>query len=183
MDFASDKNSVLVLGGARSGKSNYARSLAEASGRAPVFVATARAGDAEMAERIARHRAERAAHWRLVEEPLALVEALAREAARDRIVLVDCVTFWLANLLFEGADLDGETERLAACVAGLAGPAIFVANEVGLGIVPGTPIGRTFRDAQGRLNQRLAQSCNHVVLVAAGLPLVLKPRRQPDIAV
>ena len=155
--------------------------LAETSGRAPVFVATARAGDAEMAERIARHRAERAAHWRLVEEPLALVETLVAETGRDRIVLVDCVTFWLANLLFAGGDPGSETERLVAAIGSLAGPVIFVANEVGFGIVPDTAMGRRFRDAQGWLNQRLAAACDHVVLVAAGLPLVLKPRPRPDI--
>jgi adenosylcobinamide kinase/adenosylcobinamide-phosphate guanylyltransferase len=172
---------VLVLGGARSGKSRYACSLAEASARTPVFVATARAGDAEMAERIARHRAERAACWRVVEEPLALVETLAAETGDQRIVLVDCVTFWLANLLFAGSDFTSETERLAATVAHLAGPVIFVANEVGFGIVPDNAMGRRFRDAQGWLNQRLAASCAHVVLVAAGLPLVLKPQPRPKI--
>jgi adenosylcobinamide kinase/adenosylcobinamide-phosphate guanylyltransferase len=172
---------VLVLGGARSGKSRYACGLAEASGRTPVFIATARAGDAEMAERIARHRAERAACWRVVEEPLALVETLATETGGDQIVLVDCVTFWLANLLFVGADLASETERLAAAVEHLAGPIIFVANEVGFGIVPDNAMGRRFRDAQGWLNQRLAATCGHVVLVAAGLPLVLKPQPWPEV--
>ncbi|HWG04891.1 MAG TPA: bifunctional adenosylcobinamide kinase/adenosylcobinamide-phosphate guanylyltransferase [Beijerinckiaceae bacterium] len=178
---SSDRNAVLVLGGARSGKSRYARALAEASGRTPIFIATATPGDAEMAERIARHKAERAARWRLVEEQLALVETLLRETASDRIVLVDCVSFWLANLMFEGRDLAAETERLAVAVEGLVGPAIFVANEVGFGIVPQTAMGRSFRDAQGWLNQRLAQACRHVVLIAAGLPLVLKPRPEPDI--
>ena len=182
MDSRSGNDALLVLGGARSGKSRYARRLAETSGRSLVFVATATAADAEMEQRIARHKAERAAPWRLIEEKLALTETLQRETAPDRIVLVDCVTFWLANLLFEGRDIDGETERLAAAVQGLAGPAIFVANEVGSGIVPQTAMGRSFRDAQGWLNQKLAESCRHVVLVAAGLPLVLKPRPQPDIA-
>jgi adenosylcobinamide kinase/adenosylcobinamide-phosphate guanylyltransferase len=177
----SGTGSVLVLGGARSGKSRYACSLAEASGRTPVFVATAKAGDAEMAARIARHRAERASRWRVVEEPLALVETLAAETGGDRIVLVDCVTFWLANVLFADGDLGGETERLAAAVPHLAGPVIFVANEVGFGIVPDSAMGRRFRDAQGWLNQRLAATGAHVVLVAAGLPLVLKPRPWPDI--
>jgi adenosylcobinamide kinase/adenosylcobinamide-phosphate guanylyltransferase len=181
MNSLSRARSVLVLGGARSGKSRYACGLAETSERMPVFIATARAGDAEMAERIARHRAERAAHWLVVEEPLALVEALVAATGPDRIVLVDCVTFWLANLLFAEADLASETERLAAAVERLAGPVIFVANEVGFGIVPDTAMGRRFRDAQGWLNQRLAAACDQVVLVAAGLPLVLKPQPQPDI--
>ena len=173
---------VLVLGGARSGKSRYACGLAEASGHVPVLIATASAGDAEMTERIARHRAERAARWHVVEEPLALVETLITEAARDRVVLVDCVTFWLANLFFAGADIERETERLAAAAGRLAGSAIFVANEVGFGIVPDNAMGRRFRDAQGWLNQRLAAACDHVVLMAAGLPLVLKPQPAPDIA-
>jgi adenosylcobinamide kinase/adenosylcobinamide-phosphate guanylyltransferase len=181
MDSSFGTKSVLVLGGARSGKSRYARFLAESSGRTPIFVATAIAGDAEMEERITRHKAERGANWRVAEEPVALVETLLRETAPDRIMLVDCVTLWLANSLFQGGDLAQETERLASAVAELAGPVIFVANEVGSGIVPETAMGRTFRDAQGWLNQRLAAVCGHVVLVAAGLPLVLKPRPRPDI--
>jgi adenosylcobinamide kinase/adenosylcobinamide-phosphate guanylyltransferase len=165
---------LLVLGGARSGKSRLAQSRAEASGLQPVLVATATAGDDEMAARIARHRAERDGRWRTVETPLDLLAALAAECAPGRIVVVDCLTLWLSNLMQAGADVEVETAALAAALANLAGPAIFVSNEVGLGLVPQTALGRAFRDAQGRLNQAMAAAATEVVFVAAGLPLTLK---------
>ncbi len=171
--------SLLVLGGARSGKSRYAQKLAEASGRQPVLIATAKAFDAEMAERIARHAQARDARWALVEEPVALTEALRREARADRIAVVDCVTLWLSNLLLQDADLAAATRHLAQSIAGLEGPVIFVSNEVGGGIVPDNALARAFRDAQGSLNQALAQACGAVVLMAAGLPLRLKPAPEP----
>jgi adenosylcobinamide kinase/adenosylcobinamide-phosphate guanylyltransferase len=171
--------SLLVLGGTRSGKSRYAQGLAEASGRHPVLLATAEATDTEMAERIARHASARDARWTLVEEPAALAEALGREARRDRIVVVDCVTLWLGKLLLQDADLSAATRRLAQSIGGLEGPVIFVSNEVGGGIVPENPLARAFRDAQGLLNQALAEACDAVVLMAAGLPLCLKPALAP----
>jgi adenosylcobinamide kinase / adenosylcobinamide-phosphate guanylyltransferase len=164
---------TLVIGGARSGKSAYAEALI-GEGSAATYLATAEAGDAEMAERIRRHRQRRAAGWSTVEEPLALAPALARCACRDRPVLVDCLTLWLANVMGAGGDTDVETATLTAGLAALAGPVVFVANEVGLGIVPDTPLGRDFRDAAGRLNQTVAAAADRVVFVAAGLPLVLK---------
>ncbi|HEY5226239.1 MAG TPA: bifunctional adenosylcobinamide kinase/adenosylcobinamide-phosphate guanylyltransferase [Methylovirgula sp.] len=167
--------SLLVVGGARSGKSRYAQKLAEASGKTPVLIATASAGDAEMAERIEKHRAERSAHWRVVEEEIDLTGALAREAAADRVIVVDCLTLWLSNLMCAAKDTETAAERLAARLAHIEGPVIFVSNEVGLGIVPDTRLGRAFRDAQGRLNQLLGAACDAVVFVAAGLPLQLKP--------
>jgi adenosylcobinamide kinase/adenosylcobinamide-phosphate guanylyltransferase len=172
-------SSLLVLGGARSGKSRYAQSLAEASGRHPVLIATAEALDTEMAGRIARHAAARDARWALVEEPLALAVALQREARADRIVVVDCVTLWLGKLLLQDADVVAASRDLAQCVAGLGGPVIFVSNEVGSGIVPENPLARAFKDAQGLLNQALAEVCESVVLVAAGIPLCLKPAPEP----
>ena len=165
---------LLVLGGARSGKSRFAQSRAEAGGLQPVLVATAAAGDEEMAARIARHRAERDTRWRTVEAPLDLLAALTRESAPERIVVVDCLTLWLSNLMQAGADAETESAALANALPGLAGPAIFVSNEVGLGLVPQTPLGRAFRDAQGRLNQAMAAAATEVVFVAAGLPLTLK---------
>ncbi|VTZ27716.1 Bifunctional adenosylcobalamin biosynthesis protein CobP [Methylocella tundrae] len=171
--------SLLVLGGARSGKSRYAQSLAESSAVRPVLIATAQAHDAEMTARIARHAAERAPNWMLVEEPLELASALRREAGVDRIVVVDCATLWLSNLLLQEADLAKESEELAHSVQSLAGPVIFVSNEVGSGIVPENALARTFRDAQGRLNQALAKACDSVVLVTAGLALQLKPAEEP----
>ena len=166
---------ALVIGGARSGKSRHAEAMARRSGLDRVYLATATPFDDEMRERIARHRAERAADgWRTVEEPLALVDALEREAAPGRILLCDCLTLWLGNTMLGGRDVEAACAALAAALPGLAGPAVFVSNEVGWGIVPDNRLARDFRDAQGRLNQRVAALCGRVVLVAAGLPLVLK---------
>jgi len=167
-------NSTLVLGGARSGKSRHALDLAAASRLDPVLIATARAGDEEMLARIARHKSERADGWRVIEEPLLLMETLTDWAAPDRIVLVDCLTLWLCNLMEAGVDVDKSSEGLASAVSRLGGPVIFVSNEVGLGIVPATELGRNFRDAEGWLNQAMARSCDQVTLMVAGLPLSLK---------
>ncbi|MGA7386297.1 MAG: bifunctional adenosylcobinamide kinase/adenosylcobinamide-phosphate guanylyltransferase [Methylocella sp.] len=172
--------SLLVLGGARSGKSRYAQNLAEASGLRPLLIATAQAHDAEMAERIARHAASRDTRWTLVEEPVALAGALRREAGKDRIVVVDCATLWLSNLLLKNDSLSAATQDLAQTVAGLAGPVIFVSNEAGCGIVPNNPSARAFRDAQGLLNQALAKACEAVVLVNAGIARRLKPAPEPN---
>jgi adenosylcobinamide kinase/adenosylcobinamide-phosphate guanylyltransferase len=167
--------SVLILGGARSGKSRYALRLAEVAAPKRVFIATGSAGDNEMTERIRRHRAERGADWTTVETPVELTDALAIEARENRAVVVDCLTFWLANLAFAGRDIAAETTRLCHQVAGLGCPTIFVSNEVGMGIVPDTPVGRDFRDWQGRINQQMAAVCQAVVFVAAGIPRLLKP--------
>jgi adenosylcobinamide kinase/adenosylcobinamide-phosphate guanylyltransferase len=165
---------TLVLGGARSGKSAFAEQLARGSGLACVYLATATAGDAEMEARIAHHRARRGADWTSVEEPLALVDALDRVTAPDRVVLVDCLTLWLSNLMHARRDAAVETERLCEWLRASPHPVILVSNEVGLGLVPDTPLGRDFRDAQGRLNQAVAAAIRNVVFIAAGLPLWLK---------
>lgn len=172
---AGEIHSLLVLGGARSGKSRYAQALAEQSGKKRVLIATAQPGDGEMAARIAAHRAERDAEWRTIEAPLLLSAALREATAPDTIVLVDCLTLWLSNLMFASCDVSNESLRLAETISRLPGPAVFVSNEVGTGIVPDNRLARDFRDAQGRLNQIVAAACNMVVLVAAGLPLTLKP--------
>ena len=164
---------TLVLGGARSGKSTYAEALIEAAGGG-VYLATAEALDGEMSERIRVHRARRGAGWETVEEPLALPAAMARCAAAGRPILVDCLTLWLGNLMGAERDIDAETDALAMALPTLAAPVIFVSNEVGLGIVPATPLGRAFRDHAGRLNQRVAAAADRVVFVAAGLPFTLK---------
>jgi adenosylcobinamide kinase/adenosylcobinamide-phosphate guanylyltransferase len=165
---------ALVLGGARSGKSVYAEKLVAESGLTPVYIATAKAGDVEMAERIAEHRARRDPAWRTVEAPEALEAALAESAGEGRAVLVDCLTLWLSNLMLAGADVDARTQNLCESARRLPGLTVFVSNEVGLGLVPDTPLGRRFRDAQGRLNQAVATVADRVVFMAAGLPLVLK---------
>jgi len=164
----------LILGGARSGKSRYAERLVEGAAISGLYCATAEAGDAEMAERIAAHRARRSPFWRTVEAPLALAQVIAAEAARERPVLIDCLTLWLSNLLLAGRDADGEARLLCSALREAAGPIVLVSNEVGMGLVPETPLGRKFRDAAGRLNQEVAALADRVVFVAAGLPLVLK---------
>ncbi len=172
---------ALVLGGARSGKSRYAQALAEASGRERLYLATASPGDAEMAARIARHRAERGTGWRTLEEPLELAAVLRAEADKGRVVIVDCVTLWLSNVLLANLDPAEKIADLIATIATLGGPAVFVSNEVGAGVVPTTELGRAFRDWQGRANQELARCCDAVVLVAAGLPLLIKPAPRPSL--
>jgi adenosylcobinamide kinase / adenosylcobinamide-phosphate guanylyltransferase len=166
----------LILGGARSGKSRYAESLVSAlppPWQAPWnYVATAEPGDAEMAERIASHRARRGASWRTIEAPRDLAGSL--QAVQAAPVLVDCLTLWLSNLMLAGADIDAEMEGLDHVLAAAAAPVVMVANEVGYGIVPDHPLGRRFRDLQGVLNQRVAARADRVVLVVAGLPLTLK---------
>ena len=163
---------TLVLGGARSGKSRYAEGLF-ASLPAPWFyIATAEAGDAEMAARIAEHRTRRGNAWTTVEAPRDLVGAL--EAHGKAPILVDCLTLWLTNLLLADADIDAESERLEAALARAEAPVVLISNEVGSGIVPDNALARRFRDLQGILNQRVAAQAERVVLMVAGLPLILK---------
>ena len=163
---------TLVLGGARSGKSRYAESLITALPPPWTYLATAEAGDAEMAERIAVHRARRGLAWKTLEAPRDLAGAFAAHAGTP--LLVDCLTLWLSNALLARADVDAEIECLEAALAQAAGPLVLVANEVGFGIVPDNPLGRRFRDAQGLLNQRIAARADRVVLMVAGLPLTIK---------
>jgi adenosylcobinamide kinase / adenosylcobinamide-phosphate guanylyltransferase len=163
---------TLVLGGARSGKSRYAESLVTAIPGPWIYVATAEARDAEMAERIAAHQARRGAGWRTLETPRDIVGALTAHGTTP--LLVDCLTLWLANALLASADVDAEIERLEAALEQGSAPLVLVANEVGFGIVPDNALGRRFRDLQGLLNQRIAARADRVVLVVAGLPLTIK---------
>ncbi len=164
---------TVVLGGARSGKSRYAERLVEDAGGG-LYLATAEAGDAEMAERIALHQARRGDAWRTLEEPLELARALTAHASADAPILVDCLTLWLSNLM--AAERDAEADVMALCetMASLDGPVVVVSNEVGLGIVPANDLARRYRDLAGWANQRLAETAQRVVFVAAGLPLVMK---------
>lgn len=166
---------TLLLGGARSGKSRRAQTLAEESGLVPVMIATAQAGDSEMAERIGRHRAERSQEWMTIEEPLEILSAIGQPEFLGHILVVDCLTLWLSNLFFSERLVEHSIDELASGLARLDRPCILVSNELGLGIVPENELARTFRDAQGRLNQRMAQVCDHVELIVAGLPLRIKP--------
>jgi adenosylcobinamide kinase/adenosylcobinamide-phosphate guanylyltransferase len=178
----------LIIGGARSGKSALAELRARESALRVVYLATGEAKDAEMARRIARHRARRPADWACVEAPLELAAALREHAAHDACLLVDCLTLWLSNLFFAGCAaaqaeageaidcplLAAETDALVAALPALPGRILLVSNEVGWGITPMHPVSRLFADEQGRLNQRVAAACARVTLVAAGLPLELK---------
>ncbi len=164
----------LVLGGARSGKSRHAEALVESQPGACLYLATAEPGDAEMAERIRRHRERRGQRWQTIEEPLDLVGALGRAARPQGAVLVDCLTLWLSNLLGAGRDVAQESAGLIEALPSLSGPVVFVSNEVGLGVHPANALARSFVDHAGRLHQDLAAAAQLVVFMTAGLPLVLK---------
>lgn len=167
---------ALILGGARSGKSHYAERLAQYSGHEVIYIATAQARDPEMQERITHHRATRPAHWQTVEEPLSLALTLQNHAAPQRLLLVDCLTLWLTNLLCleDAQHLQTETNALRETLLRLPGHIILVSNEVGLGIVPMGELTRRYVDSAGRLHQQLATQMETVVLMVAGLPQVLK---------
>jgi len=168
---------TLILGGARSGKSAYAQGQAEqkaaASGGQLVMIATGQAFDAEMQARIDAHRRERGPAWRTVEAPLDLAAALAA-LAPDDLVVVDCLTLWLSNLMLAEQDVALAVNALLAVLPGMRAPLWLVSNEVGLGIVPDNALARRFRDEAGRLHQQLAVLADRVVLTVAGLPMVLK---------
>lgn len=164
---------TFVLGGARSGKTAHAEALTAAAGPKRSYIATAEALDEEMAMRIALHRQDRGNSWETVEAPRDLAGALARIAA-DRVVLIDCLTLWLSNLIHDEADWGEALGGLLDDISRREAAVVMVSNEIGLGLVPETALGRRFRDAQGRLNQEVAARAGKVVFVAAGLPLVLK---------
>jgi adenosylcobinamide kinase / adenosylcobinamide-phosphate guanylyltransferase len=183
---------ILLLGGARSGKSSFAERLAEQSGRSVAYIATAQASDADMRQRIQRHQASRPAHWRTIEEPLHLANAVQQAASVADVLLLDCITTWLGNWLMarDAQDLEesslrsahlyeralAESETLLESVATLPATKtlLIVSNEVGLGIVPAYPLGRVYRDLLGLVNQRLAATAQRVYLLVAGIPVDLK---------
>lgn len=167
---------TLILGGVRSGKSRLAEQRASASGLPVTYLATATAGDEEMRRRIEQHRADRPAGWRVVEEPLALADALRRHARPDGLILVDCLTLWLTNLLLDSDPARFETERavLLDTLPTLPGELVMVSNETGLGVVPMGELTRRYCDEAGRLHQALARQCDRVVFTVAGLPHFLK---------
>ncbi len=164
---------TLVLGGARSGKSRHAEALIAQSGRGCTYIATAQALDDEMRARIIEHRARRPKHWTTIEAPIELAAALGGRDP-DRPLLVDCLTLWLSNVMLAERDVAADTDMLAAALEACAAPVVCVSNEVGSGVVPDNALARSFREAQGQLNQRIAAIADRVVLMTAGLPLVLK---------
>jgi adenosylcobinamide kinase/adenosylcobinamide-phosphate guanylyltransferase len=164
----------LVLGGARSGKSQFAESLVAATGLERHYLATGRAWDAEMMDRIDKHRADRGDGWTTHEEPLDLVGRLAAIDADDRAILVDCLTLWVTNLMMEDRDMTAEFAALTEFLPGAQSRVVLVSNEVGLGIVPENRMARDFRDHAGRLHQMIAATASDVYFVAAGLPLKMK---------
>lgn len=176
----------LILGGARSGKSRHAEQLVESADKSGagdcLYIATAvgqAERDGEMAARIAAHKERRGERWSTIEEPLDLAGVLTREARADRPILVDCLTLWLSNLMAEEREIEAEIEALVGALSrdsgpGLAGPVVFVSNEVGLGIVPMNALARDFRDHAGRLHQAVAAVADSVVFMVAGLPMPVK---------
>jgi adenosylcobinamide kinase/adenosylcobinamide-phosphate guanylyltransferase len=164
---------TLILGGVRSGKSRFAQKLIERQGKG-LYLATAQAGDAEMARRIAEHKARRDGLWTTIEEPIELVAAIESNADPARPILVDCLTLWLSNLMHAGRDVAVETLKLTQAIPDLSGPVMFVSNEVGLGIVPDNALARAFRDHAGMLHQKIAEISGLVVFMAAGLPVIVK---------
>jgi adenosylcobinamide kinase/adenosylcobinamide-phosphate guanylyltransferase len=166
---------VLVLGGARSGKTAFAERLAMGAGVRPVYLATAEALDSEMRERVESHRRQREGRFATVEEPLALARAIDDAAAKHDVILVDCLTLWITNLLGAGRDVAEAVEQLATTLTRIeSARVILVSNEVGLGIVPDNALARTFRDLAGSTHQRLAEICDDVYFVVAGLPMTFK---------
>jgi adenosylcobinamide kinase/adenosylcobinamide-phosphate guanylyltransferase len=167
-------HSLLVLGGARSGKSRYAQARAEAFVGKLLFIATAQAFDAEMTDRITQHQTDRGKRWSTVESPLDLAGAIVAHEAPDTHLLIDCLTLWASNLMFEERDIPHETEKLVGAIRASRSPLILVANEVGLGIVPDNALARRFRDVAGVINQAVAAAADEAVMMFAGLPLWLK---------
>lgn len=171
---ASISRSVLVLGGARSGKSAFAERLAGESGLARHYLATGRSWDEEMRERILRHQVDRGEGWITHEEPVELVSRLAALDDPGKVILVDCLTLWVTNLMMENREMAAAFAALAAFLPKALARVVLVSNEVGLGIVPENRMAREFRDHAGRLHQAVAANASEVYFVAAGLPLKMK---------
>ena len=165
---------TFILGGARSGKSKYAEDLVLRSDLKPIYLATGRAFDDEMVERIEGHQNRRGEEWETIEEPLALVDALAHAAIPGRIILVDCLTLWVTNLMMAEANVEKEANGLVSYLSEAMAPIVFVSNEVGQGVVPDNKMAREFVDLSGLVHQRLAAAANHVYFVTAGISNKLK---------
>ncbi len=166
---------ILILGGARSGKTALAERLATALGQYPAYLATAEAWDEEMEERIAQHQSDREGRFHTIEEPLDLADQLRASAPAHDVILVDCLTLWITNLIMAERNVADAVDELIEVLGEITSSRIIlVSNEVGLGIVPDNAMARQFRDLAGRAHQRLATTCAHVYFVVAGLPMVMK---------
>ena len=168
------QKTILVLGGARSGKSAYAEELALQHSLQPTYLATGRAWDDEMRQRIDKHKSRRENNWQSIEEPLAVSNLLDEKLASKEVVLLDCLTLWVTNLMLENKDIEAEFEVFQAAVQRFQGTLIMVSNEVGMGIVPENKMAREFRDYVGDLHKRIADIAQEVYLVVAGVPLTVK---------
>ena len=177
-----DCKSVLVTGGAKSGKSRFAENLLLKSDKSLIYLATATAFDDEMRKRIKQHQSHRNQRWSTIEESISIVEVIKENAKRDTAILVDCITLWLTTLMVKEMDIEGETERLVELIPTLPGVIVIVTNELGTGLVPEVKMARQFRDYAGSLNQKLASVCDAAYLVVAAQPILLKPVLQPEIS-
>lgn len=172
---------VLVLGGARSGKTSFAERLSIRAGSRPAYLATAEALDAEMRDRVESHQRGRAVRFQTIEEPLALADAIIKVSTSHDVILVDCLTLWITNLLVAGEDVAGAVEELGSTLIQVKrSKVVLVSNEVGQGIVPDNAMARTFRDLAGAAHQRLAEICDDVYFIIAGLPMTLKGEPPAD---
>jgi adenosylcobinamide kinase/adenosylcobinamide-phosphate guanylyltransferase len=170
--FRSFEMITFVIGGARSGKSKFALEKASACKGKKIYIATAQAFDDEMAERIGKHKKERSAEWESLEEPLKIKEAVT--SGKYDVILLDCLTLWLSNLLLNNKDVEKEIDSFCSSLPALNCSLFAVSNEVGLGIVPDNELSRKFRDLAGCLNQKVAKAADEVYLVTAGIPLKIK---------
>ncbi|MCV6574225.1 MAG: bifunctional adenosylcobinamide kinase/adenosylcobinamide-phosphate guanylyltransferase [Cohaesibacter sp.] len=178
-----ETRSTLIFGGARSGKSEFAERLCENSDLDLLYVATSapQEGDEEMAQRIKLHQDRRGGRWKVIEEPIYLGACLRQYARENQVILIDCVTLWLSNLMFQNQCIKDHSGELLQSIRECPGKFIFISNEVGQGTVPDHALSRKFRDEQGLINQKLAKRCDRVIEVRAGLPLQLKPSPYPAI--
>ncbi|WP_051327848.1 bifunctional adenosylcobinamide kinase/adenosylcobinamide-phosphate guanylyltransferase [Desulfatirhabdium butyrativorans] len=172
---------VLVIGGCRSGKSDHALHVAESMAqRDRVFIATCRPEDEEMRQRVARHQRERDASWQVVESPGNLGSAIRAAAVAGGVVLVDCLTLWVADLLWNGGpDVEKAFAELSDGLSALPCPVVFVSGEVGMGMVPEQPVARAYRDAVGWVNRRIAGMADQVIWMVAGIPVVIRGKEKP----
>ena len=176
MAIITQSNVHLILGGARSGKSGYAESLAKKTAFDVIYVATAQAHDQEMSERIAQHQLDRPKHWLTIEEPLALADVIQAHSKSNSVVLVDCLTLWLMNVMHHELDLAEQVDALLATLEQAPGLVILVSNEISMGVVPMGELSRRYVDNLGRLHQQIAKHAQQVTLMVAGIPMAVKSR-------